>query len=398
MPLDETERLKRWRLVLGQEAEESCGRLSGDELGMDRALAVLYNTERSAGLGASSPMVHRWLGDIRKYFSKSTVQVMQQDAYERLGLKQVLREPELLETVEPDVHLVATLLTLKGVIPARTRDTARQVVAKVVAELEQRLRNPLVQAVRGSLNRASRTRRPRPAEIDWHGTIRRNLHNYLPQRKTLVAERLIGWGRRRSALRDVILCIDQSGSMAASVVYSSIFGAVLATIRAVRTRVVVFDTSVVDLTEQLHDPVDLLFSTQLGGGTDINRALAYCQTLVVQPSQTVLVLITDLFEGGNEQEMISRAAALVSAGVTVICLLALSDDGTAGFDGRNASRLAALGIPAFACTPERFPDLMAAAIQRRDLSLWAAEHGIHIRGRAGEQEAAFADSAAAAST
>lgn len=382
MSLEEPERLRRWRLVLGDEAEEWCGPLADEELGMDRALAALYSSERTAGLGASSPVVHRWLGDIRKYFPKSTVQVMQQDAFERLGLKRLLLEPEMLQAVEPDVHLVATLLSLKGVIPARTRDTARQVVGRVVAELERRLRNPLIQAVRGSLNRASRTNRPRPAEIDWHRTIRRNLRHYLPDRKTIVAERLTGWGRRSGALRDVILCIDQSGSMAASVVYAGIFGAALASIRAVRSRMVVFDTSVVDLTEQLHDPIELLFSTQLGGGTDINRALAYCQSLVLRPTQTVLVLITDLFEGGNEAEMVQRAAALVSAGVTVVCLLALSDEGAPGFDDQNAARLAALGIPAFACTPDQFPDLMAAAIQRRDLGLWAAQQGIHVRGHA----------------
>ncbi len=382
MSLDEAERLRRWRLVLGTEAEECCGPLVGEDLGIDRALAALYNAERTGGLEASSPVVHRWLGDIRKYFPKSTVQVMQRDALERLGLQRLLLEPEMLESVEPDVHLVATLLSLKGVIPARTRDTARQVVGKVVAELEQRLRNPLVQAIRGSLNRASRTNRPRPAEIDWHRTIRRNLRNYLPDRKTVVAEKFTGWGRRSGALRDVILCIDQSGSMAPSVVYSAIFGAVMASIRAVRTCMVVFDTSVVDLTDQLHDPIDLLFSTQLGGGTDINRALAYCQSLVLQPARTVLVLVTDLFEGGDEREMVRRAQALVSAGVTVVCLLALSDEGAPCFDHGNAARLAALGIPAFACTPDRFPDLMAAAIQRRDLGLWAAQQGIHVRGRA----------------
>jgi Mg-chelatase subunit ChlD len=382
MSLEEPERLRRWRLVLGEEAEEWCGPLPGEDLGMDRALAALYNADRAAGLGASSPVVHRWLGDIRKYFPRSTVQVMQKDALERLGLKQLLLEPEMLQVVEPDVHLVATLLSLKGVIPARTRDTARQVVNQVVTELERRLRNPLVQAVRGSLSRASRTNRPRPAEIDWHRTIRRNLRHYIPERKTIVAERLAGWGRRSGAMRDVILCVDQSGSMAPSVVYSGIFAAVLASIRAVSTSMVVFDTSVVDLTQQLHDPIELLFSTQLGGGTDINRALAYCQTLVLRPAQTVLVLITDLFEGGNAQEMVQRAAALVTAGVTVVCLLALSDEGSPAFDPQNAARLAALGIPAFACTPDQFPDLMAAAIQRRDLGLWAAQQGIHVRGRA----------------
>jgi hypothetical protein len=376
MKINEEERLRRWRLILGQDANQACMNLQGDDLQMDRVLEALYNSDRSAGLGSSSPNVNRWLGDIRKYFPKSTVRVMQKDALDRLGLQQLLMEPELLETVEADVHLVANLLSLSRVIPAKTKDTARQVVRKVVDEVERRLANPLIQAVRGSLNKATRTNRPRPNEIDWHRTIRKNLKNYLPDRRTIIVERLVGWGRKRSSLRDVVLCVDQSGSMATSVVYSGIFGAVLASIRAVRTRMIVFDTSVVDLTDNLKDPVDLLFGTQLGGGTDINRALAYCQQVIVRPAQTILVLITDLYEGGNAEEMVKRVANLVSAGANVICLLALNDDGAPCYDERNAARLAGLGVPAFACTPDQFPELMAAAIQRQDIGLWAARKGI----------------------
>jgi Mg-chelatase subunit ChlD len=351
---------------------------------MDNVLAALYGADsggarsgrRSAGLGASSPNVARWLGDIRTYFPSSVVRVMQRDALERLNLREMLLQPELLEAVEPDVHLVANLVSLGRVMPARTKETARAVVRRVVEDLERRLRTPLLQAVRGSLNRATRTSRPRHGEIDWDRTIRANLKNYLPERQTIIAERLIGYGHKRSSLRDIILCVDQSGSMATSVVYSGIFGAVLASLRAVTTRMVVFDTAVVDLTDELHDPVDLLFGTQLGGGTDINRALAYCQTLITRPTQTILVLITDLYEGGNAPEMLKRAAALVSSGVQLVCLLALSDDGAPSYDTRNAAALASLGVPAFACTPDLFPDLMAAAISRQDLALWAARHDI----------------------
>ncbi len=395
MAIDEKERLRRWRLVLGKSAEEGlCGigagvagagagsgmggslALDDRDLGMDGVLEALYDSDRSAGLGSSSPKVARWLGDIRTYFPTSTVRLLQQDALQRLNLTQMLLEPEMLENVDADVHLVATLLSLSRVIPSKTKDTARQVVRKVVEELERKLANPLIQAVRGSLNRAIHTRRPRANEIDWDRTIRANLKNYLPERRTIIAEQLIGHGHKRSSLRDIVLCVDQSGSMAASVVYSGIFGAVLASIKAVSTRMVVFDTSVVDLSDDLQDPVDLLFGTQLGGGTDINRALAYCQQVITRPTQTILVLITDLYEGGNQQEMMRRAAALVGSGVQVICLLALSDRGAPSFDQRNAAQLASMGIPSFACTPDLFPDLMAAAIQKQDLNLWAAKNDI----------------------
>lgn len=395
MPIDEKERLRRWRLVLGKDAqagmcggagdgdgagsgggEEDAGRLLGDDLGMDNVLEALYNSERNAGLGASSPNVARWLGDIRTYFPTSSVQVMQKDALERLNLTQMLLEPEMLETIDADVHLVANLLSLSRVIPEKTKDTARQVVRKVVEELERKLTNPMLQAVRGSLNRAVRNYRPRPNEIDWDRTIRANLKNYLPEKHTIIAERLIGHGHKRSSLRDIVLCVDQSGSMGSSVVYSGIFGAVLATIKAVSTRMVVFDTSVVELTEDLQDPVDLLFGVRLGGGTDINRALGYCQQIISRPTQTILVLITDLYEGGNQQQMLRRAAELVASGVQVVCLLALNDTGAPIYDQRNAQVLAGLGVPSFACTPDLFPDLMAAAIQKQDLASWAARNEI----------------------
>jgi Mg-chelatase subunit ChlD len=375
------ERLQRWRLVLGQAAEADLGsELSSELVAIDRTLEALYDSERSSGLGASSPNVARWLGDIRTYFPASVVKVMQQDALERLNLRQMLFEPELLEQVEADVHLIATLVSLRSVIPARTRETARQVVRKVTGELEKRLRNPMHQAVRGALQRSQRTNRPRANEVDWHRTILKNLRHYSVEHRTVVAERVVGFARRRAALRDIVLCVDQSGSMASSVVYASIFGAVLASLRSVSTRFVLFDTSVVDLTDHLRDPVDLLFGTQLGGGTDINLALAYCQQVISRPAQTILVLITDLYEGGDAQAMLARAAELKQSGVNLVCLLALNDQGAPTYDHAHAALLAGLGIPAFACTPDLFPELMAAAIQRQDLGMWAARHDI-VAGR-----------------
>jgi Mg-chelatase subunit ChlD len=376
------ERLRRWRLILGGDQADGTGvSLNTSDGAMDRCLTALYDAtdggrKRSAGLGGSAPNVSRWLGDIRTFFPASVVRVMQQDAMERLNLKQMLLEPELLETVEPDVHLISDLLALSGIMPARTKETARMVVRKCVEELERKLAEPMRQAVAGALNRAIRNRRPRHREIDWNRTIRANLKNYQPEYKTIVPETRIGYGRKRSALRDIILCVDQSGSMATSVVYSGIFAAVLASLPAVRTQVVVFDTNVVDLSDKLDDPVELLFGVQLGGGTDINRAISYCQSLVRHPEQTILVLISDLIEGGVRENLLKRAASIVSTGVSLITLLALSDDGAPVYDHQNAAALAELGSPAFACTPDKFPSLMAAAIQRQDIGAWAAANDI----------------------
>lgn len=379
-PADE-ERLRRWRMVLGAESAESTGHtLTGRDVPMDGALAALYGggkkpggrggSDRSAGLGASAPSVARWLGDIRTYFPDSVVQVMQRDAIDRLGLATLLLEPEMLEAVEPDVHLVGTLLSLGRAMPETTKETARAVVRKVVEDLEKRLANRTRATLTGALDRSARVSRPRHRDIDWDRTIRANLKNYLPAHRTVVPERLVGYGRADRAVRkEVILCIDQSGSMAASVVHAAVFGAVLASMRTLATRLVVFDTAVADLTDQLDDPVDVLFGTRLGGGTDINRALAYCQSKITRPSDTVLVLISDLYEGGIRDEMLRRAAAMKASGVQFVTLLALSDEGAPAYDREHAAALGALGAPAFACTPDLFPEVMAAAIEKRPLPI-----------------------------
>jgi hypothetical protein len=384
MSTDDSTRLRRWRLVLGSEAEAACGAPLGADAEIDQALATLYESSgnglgegRKGGRGASRPGVARWLGDIRRYFPSPVVQVMQRDALERLNLREMLLQPEMLEAAQPDVHLVAQLVALAGVIPAKTKDTARAVVRRVVDDLMQRLEEPLRSAVTGALDRSQRNRRPRHAEIDWHRTIRANLRHWQPEHRTVVPEVLHGYGRKaRRPQRELILCIDQSGSMAQSVVYASICGAVMASLPAVSTKMIVFDTAVVDLSDQLDDPVELLFGVQLGGGTDINGAVGYCQSLVREPRNTILVLISDLYEGGVAPQLLRRAAELVDSGVQFITLLALSDEGAPAYDRQLAVQLAALGVPSFACTPDAFPALMAAAIRREDVSAWAAGRGL----------------------
>jgi Mg-chelatase subunit ChlD len=382
--VSDSERLRRWRMVLGGADDGTGVRLSGDDARIDAALGAVYDTapasrggKRQGGLGASAPNVSRWLGDIRKFFPTSVVQVMQRDALERLNLKRLLLEPELLASVEPDIHLVATLLELSKLLPDTARATARQVVGQVVDQVEQRLAQRTRQAVIGALNRSQRSRRPRLPDVDWNRTIHANLRHYLPERRTIVPEKLVGYGRRQHSIdKEIVLAIDQSGSMAESVVYAGVFGSVLASIRAIRTQVVAFDTSVVDLTDRLNDPIDVLFGIQLGGGTDIDSAIAYCERLITRPADTVLILLSDLFEGGVRDGLEGRLAQLVRSGVTCVVLLALSDEGAPSFDRDHAAALASLGVPSFACTPDLFPDLIAAAIERRDLTRWAGAQGI----------------------
>jgi Mg-chelatase subunit ChlD len=355
--------LRKWRLILGPKADPDGQYELPEQLrGMDNTLDALYDSERRGGLGPSSPNVNRWLGDIRKYFPKSVVQLLQRDALERLELDRMLLEPELLESIEPDVHLVGALLSLNKILPDESRETARLVVRKLVEQIERELRFPLEQAVRGRLKRATRTRRPRPGDIDWRRTIAANLKHYQPDYKTILPIELRGHARRRRQLKHVILLLDQSGSMASSVVYAGVLGCILASLPALRTTVIAFDTSVVDLSRHLNDPVDLLFATQLGGGTDIARALAYAQPLITAPADTTVFLLSDLFEGGSRTEMLRRCLAIKQSGARLVPLLALSDEGTPVYDQEIAGELRAMDLQPAACTPDAFPELLARAL------------------------------------
>lgn len=383
--------LEKWRMMLGgDQADGTDCQLSDILKGMDDALTALYdyeegqefgknyNTDRKGGSGASSPTVSRWLGDIRKYFPQQVVQVMQNDAMKHDTLKQkLIFEPEILEKADADIHLVASLMEMGKLIPSKTKATAKKVVKKVVDELLEKLEQKTINSIQGSIDRSSTNRNPKYKEINWHKTIMKNLKHYQPDYRTIIPETRIGFGRKsKKSLKDIVLCIDQSGSMGTSVVYSGIFGSVMASIPNVKTKMLVFDTQVADLTEDLKDPVDLLFGVQLGGGTDINLALNKCEEVITQPTNTIVVLITDLYEGGNVEAMHKKAEELVSNGVQVICLLALNDEGAPYYDEHNAKRFNAIGIPVFACTPDLFPELMAAAIRNEDISGWASRNDI----------------------
>lgn len=383
------EQLRRWRLILGKDSALALEQMGGCALAagdaeMDEALAAIYDEvpeedaapkQRSAGLGASAPRLAKWLGDIRSYFKEDVVSVIQADAIERKGLTQLLFEPETLKSVQPNIQLVGTLMSLKGRIPERTKETARMVVAAVVDEVKKKLEQRLRQAVLGALNRKEHSPLPNAASIDWKWTIGRNLKNYRPEVGTIVPERVYFYSRsQRSNAWTVIVDMDQSGSMADSVVYGAVCGSIFASLPALDTHVVVFDTEVVDLTEKCgNDPVDMLFGVQLGGGTDINKSVAYCEKFIEEPKKTLFILITDLFEGGNEAQLVRRLGEMAASGVRAMCLLALSDSGAPSYDESLARKLAALGIPCFACTPQRLPDLVEGALRGFDLSKLATQ-------------------------
>jgi hypothetical protein len=380
-----TDRYTRWRLILGRESDaglcKAAGRaslLDADQANLDDALGQIYGTggaaagdtggKRSAGLGGSAPRLSKWLGDIRSYFPTDVVSVIQRDAIEQKGLRQLLFEPETLGQVAPSVELVGTLMSLKEMIPEKTKDTAREVVRAVVEEIIRKMRGGVEQAIRGALNKSRHSPIRSLPNIDWNRTIRRNLKNYDKTRKVIIPETMHYFARQhRRREWNVILCMDQSGSMADSVVYGGVMGAIFASLPSLETHVIVFDTEVVDLTEKCHDPVDLLFGVQLGGGTDINRAVAYCQKLIHDPRKTLFVLITDLYEGGNQRELVRRIEEVVASGVKAVCLLALSDSGVPSHDEHLARQFSDRGVPCFGCTPGLLPTFLEGALKGGDL-------------------------------
>lgn len=379
--MENKEILKRWRLILGSGCDEMINSLGGaaemsaDDLLMDSALSQIYgndsgaNMTGTAGRGASSPKLTKWLGDLRSLFASAEIKVIQNDAIERKGLKQLLFEPEMLNSLEPDISTASLLLMLKDQIPAKSKDNARQYIAKIVEDINRRLSDDIKRSVTAAMNRREHSPIPSASALDYKLTIRRNLKNYDPELKTILPEKFYFFERvSRSASRTVILDIDQSGSMGESAIYSSVMGCILASISSVKTHVVAFDTAVTDLTEMCSDPVDLLYGIQLGGGTDIERSVAYCTELITEPEKTTMFLVTDLYEGGNRNGLIRRLGELKESGVNVIVLLAISDSGKPMFDESIAEKIAAFDIPCFACPPEKLPEMLEAALKKRSLS------------------------------
>lgn len=388
--MNREDHIQRWRLILGQDSRERFEKMGNAGLSpqqdlMDQALAAIYNNTSSGGFGSggsgagngpSSPRISKWLGDVRSLFDKDLVTVIQGDAMTRCGLKQLIFEPELLEHLEPDVNLASTILLLKDQIPKRSKESVRLFIRKIVEEINRLLEQDIRRAVTAAINRRRHSPIPSAAALDYKTTISRNLKHYNQDLHTIVPEHFYFFDRTSTTAANkwtVILDIDQSGSMGESVIYSSIISCILASMSSLSTRIVAFDTNIVDLTEKSDDPVDLLFGFQLGGGTDIDKSVAYCQQFIENPSKTLFFLISDLEEGGNRAALLRRLEEMKESGVTVVCLLALAEGGRPYYDAGMAQRVAGLDIPCFACNPQMLPSLLERALRGQDLQEFRKE-------------------------
>lgn len=384
--MDTNDRLRRWRLILGSEAQkrmEGMGDgpdLSQEDLMMDMALDAIYNRDMKfgfgggAGKGASSPQISRWLGDVRTLFDKDLVKIIQSDAMERCGLKQLIFEPELLENIEPDMHMASMILTLKDQIPKKSKENAREFIRKIVEQINALLETDLKRAVTASINRKLHSPIPSASALDFQTTIRKGIKDYNTKLKKIIPQKYYFFERSATTAANkytVILDIDQSGSMGESVIYSSIMSCILASMSAIKTKVVAFDTNIVDLSEKCEDPIDLLFGFTLGGGTDIEKSIKYCTKYIENPKKTIFFLISDLEEGGNRAGLLRRLTQMKEDGVIVICLLAISDSGKPYYDANMAQRIANNGIPCFAAAPQMLPRLLEKAMKNEDMSEFA---------------------------
>lgn len=393
----EHEQLSRWRLILGKDIDEMMNKMDGnggsggngkfqlskEQMLLDQTLHAIYGNDeesfgnngngkgsgRGAGNGKSAPKISKWLGDLRSLFDNETVTIVQNDAVSRKGLKEILLEPEILDNLEPDINMAETILMLKDQIPQKSKESARNFIKKIVEKINRLLENEIRQSVTAAVNKKEHSPLPSSSAIDFKYTIRRNLKNYNATLGTIIPEKVWFFSHQAKLNKwHIILDVDQSGSMGDSIIFSSIMSSILASMSSVKTNIIAFDTEVMDLTPLCEDPVDLLFGFQMGGGTDINKSVAYCQTLIEEPANTLFFLISDLDEYGSREPLLRRIEELKSSGVTVIVLLAIADGGRAYYDKTTAQKIANLGVPCFACPPERLPELLERALKKDDLS------------------------------
>jgi Mg-chelatase subunit ChlD len=371
--------LARWRLVLGQYAKDQLNvGLTPEQQRIENALDFLYSREyrgrgvrgeqdrtgpRSAGLNPSQLTVPGWLNEVRALFPKETVAVIEKHALDRYGLTELVTDPEILRRLEPNFDLLKMLLTFRGHLKGEVLNEARRVVRTVVEEIKQRLATEVRKAFSGRRNRFRHGNVKIAQNLDWRGTIRKNLKNFDTQRRQMAVDRVLFFSRiqRRLTWR-VILCVDQSGSMAGSVIYSAVMAGILSGLPLINVNLVVFDTSVVDLSGHIDDPVELLMNVQLGGGTNIGQAMNYCEQLVEDPHRTIVVLISDFCEGAPPAHLLAICGRFREAGVRLLGLAALDEHANPSFDTRMAEMLAGVGMDVAALTPKHFAEWLAKTI------------------------------------
>ncbi|HEY0136410.1 MAG TPA: VWA domain-containing protein [Nannocystis sp.] len=372
LPAESQSLVGRWRLVLGKDAEASGlglapgGGAGGGEnqAGAEAALSFVYGESRGGGAEESQLTVPKWIDQVNELFPKQAREVLEREMIQKKGIAQILDQPQLLDRIEPNVELVKTLLTHKDLLTPKTRILARKVIDKVVQDLKKKLEIRVEQSITGALRKDRHSPRRVFRNLDLKTTLRRNLRNWNHERRKLFVDRIFFYAAEKNKRPwHVIVCVDQSGSMLESAIFSAVMASIFAELPGVKTSLVLFDTQVVDLTDRVGAPVDVLLSVQLGGGTDITKGLEYCSGLVREPARTIIVLITDFYEGRPEEDLIRVVARLAGADVRMIGLGALGYDAQPQYNRATAKKLRKVGMDILSCTPEKLADCMGEIIR-----------------------------------
>lgn len=380
--LDHDLAVRRWRMVLGRYAQSALPR-HPEDADLDGTLGYLYDREyterghrlsdsgaanrdgagRGGGLEASALRAVDWLDGARRLFPASTIERLERDALTRYGLSDLLADPDAVDSIRTSPELGAALLRIKGTISPALADGLRTLIARIVADVLERLRRPMTTALTGARQRHRRSPHASARNFDWRRTIAANLGHADPRTGRLLVEevRFMSRQRRHNVAWDIIIVVDQSASMSSSLLHSAVMASILAALPGMSVRLILFDTSVVDVSHLVHDPVEILMTSQLGGGTDIANAVGYAAAQVTQPTRTVLALVSDFEEGGSVSSLVTRVRGLADSGVTMLGLASLTDDGAPWFDRTVADKLAAVGMRIAAMTPDRFADWLAEA-------------------------------------
>ena len=353
----------RWQLILGSEGDAEEVLLSAEEKQIEDLLKTAYGQGKQGGFGKSVHKIRKWLDGIRTHFSHEVVSVIQQDVLERQNAKEMLLEPELLEKIEPDIKLVSTILSLQHLLPEATRTVARNLVAKLVRKIEEQLKTKLITSVRNGLAGQSKKVSPQSANIDWRKTIGRNIKYYDTTLKSIIPNKWYGF-KKGHKLKEVILLLDKSESMIDSTIYASIIGSVLASLSSIKTHIVFFDTEISDVTGKYQDPIDIIFSVPIGGGTDIGLGLRYINQILNRHSEALVFLISDLDEGGSIEELENSIEMLISKGTHLQCVLALNYEGKTEYNGKVAELFSSYKIPVYSASPEKFPEILCCELEK----------------------------------
>ena len=357
----------RWRLVLGQTAEQRGLHASNDPQvrAAQQAIDFVFDEgDRSAGRGDSQLTVPTWIDAVSELFPRQAKEVLERELISRRGIHQLLDEPKLLEKIEPNVELVKTLLTHKDLLDPRARILARKIIDQVVQQLKKQLEVRVEAAITGALRKDRHSPRRVFKNLDLKRTIRKNLHNWDAARQLLLVDDVFYFAAERNKRPwHIVVCVDQSGSMLDSAIFSAVMASIFAELPGIKTSLVLFDTNVVDLSDQVGSPVDVLLKVQLGGGTDITKALVYAGDLVTEPSRSIVVLITDFFEGRDESDLVDQVRAMADAGVRMIGLGALGYDARPEYNKSTAGKCRKVGMDILVCTPERLAEAMGEIIR-----------------------------------